>query len=117
VRALEEEIGRVVRARAANPKWIAGVMRHGYKGAFEIAATVDYLFAFAATTGAVGDHHFDALYEAYIVDETVREFLASNNDAALSDIASRFKEAMERGLWWPRSNSVAAAIETILAGG
>ena len=66
VRALEEEIGRVVRGRAANPKWIAGVMRHGYKGAFEIAATVDYLFAFAATTGAVGDHHFEALYEAYL---------------------------------------------------
>src|SRR5690606_17529510 len=58
VRTLAEEIGRVVRARAANPKWIAGIRRHGYKGAFEIAATVDYLFAFAATTGAVADHHF-----------------------------------------------------------
>ena len=53
IRSLEEEIGRVVRGRVVNPKWIDGVMRHGYKGAFEIAATVDYLFAFAATTGAV----------------------------------------------------------------
>jgi cobaltochelatase CobN len=115
VRALEEEIGRVVRARAANPKWIAGVMRHGYKGAFEIAATVDYLFAFAATTGSVGDHHFDALYDAYIADDSVREFLAENNDAALADIASRFSEAVERGLWRPQSNSAAHVLDTILA--
>ena len=61
IRTLQEEIGRVVRARVVNPKWIAGVMRHGYKGAFEMAATVDYLFAFAATTKAVRDHHFDAV--------------------------------------------------------
>ena len=113
MRALEEEIGRVVRARAANPKWIAGVTRHGYKGAFEIAATVDYLFAFAATTGAVGDHHFEALYDAYIADDDVRNFLLQNNDAALADIAARFSEAIERGLWRPRSNSAAHALNAI----
>jgi cobaltochelatase CobN len=115
VRALEEEIGRVVRARAANPKWIAGVMRHGYKGAFEITATVDYLFAFAATTGSVGDHHFDTLYDAYIVNNEVREFLANNNDAALTDIAARFSEAVERGMWRPQSNSAAHTLDGILA--
>jgi cobaltochelatase CobN len=112
VRALEEEIGRVVRARAANPKWIAGVMRHGYKGAFEIAATVDYLFAFAATTGAVGDHHFEALYDAYLADDAARAFLAENNAEALRDIAARFHEAIDRGLWSPRSNSA----QTLLSG-
>ncbi len=106
VRALEAEIGRVVRGRAANPKWIAGMMRHGYKGAFEIAATVDYLFAFAATTGAVGDHHFDALYDAYLGDEQVLAFLAENNVDALRDIAERFEEAIDRALWVPRRNSV-----------
>ena len=74
IRALGEEIARVVRGRAANPKWIAGVMRHGYKGAFEMAATVDYLFAFAATTDAVGDHHFDQLFDAYLGDEAVARF-------------------------------------------
>ncbi|WP_088348367.1 MULTISPECIES: cobaltochelatase subunit CobN [Rhodomicrobium] len=110
IRSLEEEIGRIVRGRAANPKWIAGVMRHGYKGAFEIAATVDYLFAFAATTDAVGDHHFEALYDAYIGDDRVRSFLAENNDAALTDIAARFSEAIERGLWSPRSNSAGALL-------
>ena len=64
------------RARVVNPKWIAGVMRHGYKGAFELAATVDYLFAFAATARCVRDHHFDAVFDAYVSDDTVRDFMA-----------------------------------------
>jgi cobaltochelatase CobN len=105
VRTLEDEIGRVVRARVTNPKWIAGVMRHGYKGAFEIAASVDYLFAFAATTHAVRDHHFDAVHAAFIEDEAVRAFMADANPAALRETAARLAEALERGLWKPRSNS------------
>jgi cobaltochelatase CobN len=105
IRTLEEEIGRVMRSRVVNPKWIAGVKRHGYKGAFEIAATVDYMFAFAATTGAVKTHHFDLAYEAYIDDEETRDFIARNNPAALAEIAQRFEEAIARGLWSPRSNS------------
>jgi cobaltochelatase CobN len=105
IRALDEEIARVVRGRAANPKWIAGVMRHGYKGAFEIAATVDYLFAFAATTNAVKHHHFEQLYDAYLEDEAVRDFIAENNPPALREIAARFCEAIDRGLWAPRRNS------------
>ncbi len=105
IRSLEEEIGRVVRARVVNPKWIHGVMRHGYKGAFEIAATVDYMFAFAATTGAVRDHHFEAAYQAYIADEKVLGFLREKNPAALSEISERLLEAIDRGLWNPRSNS------------
>ncbi len=108
VRRLEEEIARIVRARVVNPKWIDGVMRHGYKGAFEMAATVDYLFAFAATAHAVGDHHFDAVFEAYLEDDRVREFLAENNPAALQEMAERLLEALNRGLWRPRSNSAHA---------
>ena len=107
IRTLEEEIGRVVRARVVNPKWIAGVMRHGYKGAFEMAATVDYLFAFAATARCVADHHFDAVYDAYLGDNDVRGFIADNNPAALREIAERLIEAQERGLWRPRRNSTA----------
>jgi cobaltochelatase CobN len=105
IRTLEEEVGRVVRSRAVNPKWIAGVRRHGYKGAFEIAATVDYMFAFAATTGAVKSHHFDLAFDAYIGDAETCEFLATNNPAALREIAGRFSEAAARGLWTPRLNS------------
>ncbi len=105
IRTLEEEVGRVMRSRVVNPKWITGVKRHGYKGAFEIAATVDYMFAFAATTGAVKTHHFDLAYDAFLADEDTREFITTNNPAALKEIAERFEEAATRGLWTPRLNS------------
>ncbi|UOM33809.1 cobaltochelatase subunit CobN [Acuticoccus sp. I52.16.1] len=110
VRTLEEEIARVVRGRVTNPKWIAGVMRHGYKGAFEIAATVDYMFAFAATTGAVKDHHFDAAYAAFVADEAAAAFMRANNPAAWADLNARLAEAITRGLWHPRSNAAAATL-------
>ncbi|MFN3075914.1 MAG: cobaltochelatase subunit CobN [Alphaproteobacteria bacterium] len=114
IRTLEEEIARIVRARAANPKWIRGVMRHGYKGAFEMAATVDYLFAFAATARCVRDHHFDALFDAYLSDDEVREFIEEVNPAALKEMAARFQEAIDRGLWHPRRNDTAARIDGVL---
>ncbi|PRY26196.1 cobaltochelatase CobN subunit [Aliiruegeria haliotis] len=113
IRTLDEEIARVVRARAVNPKWIAGIRRHGYKGAFEMAATVDYLFAFAATTGAVRNHHFDLVYEAYLEDEEVRNFVEEVNAPALQEMAERFQEAIDRGLWVPRSNSARAQLEEL----
>ncbi|MCD2181963.1 cobaltochelatase subunit CobN [Rhizobium sp. GN54] len=113
VRTLEDEIGRVVRARVVNPKWIDGMMRHGYKGAFELAATVDFMFAFAATTGAVKDHHFEAVYTAYLLDERVRAFLAEKNPAALKEMSDRLVEAIDRRLWSPRSNSARFALEEI----
>ncbi|MSP52162.1 MAG: cobaltochelatase subunit CobN [Alphaproteobacteria bacterium] len=105
IRTLEDEIARIVRARVVNPKWIKGVMRHGYKGGAEMAATVDYMFAFAATTGAVRDHHFDAVYDAYFGDADVDSFLQRFNPAARREIAERLIEATERGLWRPRSNT------------
>jgi cobaltochelatase CobN len=90
-------------------------MRHGYRGAFEIAATVDYLFAFAATTDAVQDHHFDQLFDAYIGDETVRAFIAENNLPALAEMAARFREAIDRGLWAPRQNSAYDRLSALIA--
>ncbi|MDB5568124.1 MAG: hydrogenobyrinic acid a,c-diamide cobaltochelatase, partial [Tardiphaga sp.] len=113
-RPLSHEISRVVRGRAANPKWIAGVMRHGYKGAFEIAATVDYLFGFAASTDAVSNHHFDQLFASYLEDERVRDFMHTANPAALRETAARFAEAIRRGLWTPRSNRAADLIAELL---
>jgi cobaltochelatase CobN len=105
VRSLEEEISRVVRGRVVNPKWIEGAMRHGYKGAAEIAATVDFMFAFAATTGAVKPHHFEAAYQAFLVDERVRDFLADKNPAALEEMKAKLLQAVERRFWVPNSNS------------
>jgi cobaltochelatase CobN len=116
IRTLDEEIGRVVRSRVVNPKWIEGVKRHGYKGAFEMAATVDYLFAFAATTGAVQNHHFDLVESAFLEDDDTREFIADHNAPALREMAERFAEAIDRGLWVPRSNSARARIDALLDG-
>ena len=116
IRTLADELGRVVRARVTNPKWIEGVMRHGYKGAFEIAATVDYLFAFAATTGAVKDHHFDAVFDAYVADEAVRDFMEDANPAALRELAERLLEAQERSLWRPRANHAHALLAALRDG-
>ncbi len=111
IRTLDEEIARVVRSRVVNPKWIAGVKRHGHKGAFEIAATVDYLFAFAATTNAVRGHHFDLVEAAVLGDDDTRGFIEGANPAALREIAERLGEAIDRGLWRPRSNAARARIE------
>jgi cobaltochelatase CobN len=113
VRTLGEEVARVVRARVVNPKWIAGVMRHGYKGAFEMAATVDYLFAFAATTHAVTDQHFDAVFDAYLGDEEVLAFMRAHNPAAVKEIAERLAEAVERELWRPSSNAAYARLKEL----
>ena len=116
IRTLKEEIARVVRARVVNPKWIEAMRRHGYKGAFEMAATLDYLFAFAATTGMVENHHFDAVHAAFMEDEEVREFLERKNPDALREMAERFLEAAERGLWRPRSNSALGTLRTVVGG-
>ena len=113
IRTLREEVARVVRARVVNPKWIKGVMRHGYKGAFEMAATVDYLFAFAATAHCVEDHHFDAVYAAYIEDDVVRSFVEENNPAALREMSERLLEAQQRELWRPRSNGACDRLREI----
>jgi cobaltochelatase CobN len=115
VRTLDEEIARVVRARVVNPKWIKGVMRHGYKGVFEMAATVDYMFAFAATTGSVADHHFDAVFAAYVADDSVRGFMLEHNPDAARELAERLLEAQDRGLWRPKSNSSHALLQALAA--
>jgi cobaltochelatase CobN len=110
-RTLAEEISRVMRARVVNPKWIAGVKRHGYKGAFEIIATVDYMFAFAATTGAVKTHHFDLAFEAFVEDGATRDFLKANNRFGYEELIAKFNEAQARGYWQPRSNRAALWLE------
>ncbi|MBM08259.1 MAG: cobaltochelatase subunit CobN [Magnetovibrio sp.] len=115
IRTLDEEISRIVRARVINPKWIEGVMRHGYKGGFEIAATVDYLFAFAATTHSVHDHHFDAVFNAFIDDKIVRKFLEDHNPAALIEMSGRLIEAQDRELWKSKRNDTRGVLENLLS--
>ena len=98
-RTLQEETHRVFRARVVNPRWIAAMQRHGYKGAFEMAATVDYLFGYDATAGVVEDWMYDKLTTEYVFDETNRAFMKKSNPWALRGIAERLLEAVDRGLW------------------
>jgi cobaltochelatase CobN len=104
IRTLAEEMARVVRGRAANPKWLAGVMRHGHKGAAEIAATVDYLAAFSGLVPVVTPQHFDAIYDAYVADDAVRHFLITRNPAAARAVGRRLQSMIEAGRWQPRHN-------------
>ncbi|NLH80923.1 MAG: hypothetical protein GX458_08795 [Phyllobacteriaceae bacterium] len=114
VRALSAEIARVVRSRATNPRWITGQMRHGHRGAAEIAETVGNLLAFAATTDAVAPRAFDLLFDATLGDDRVRDFLVDANPAAAVATARSFDEALRRGFWVTRRNSVSGRIAETL---
>jgi cobaltochelatase CobN len=98
-RTLAEETRRVFRSRVVNPRWITAMQRHGYKGAFELAATVDYLFGFDATAGVVEDWMYHQLAESYIFDSGVQQFLRKSNPWALRGMTERLLEAADRGLW------------------
>jgi cobaltochelatase CobN len=114
VRQLREEIARVYRSRVVNPKWIEGVMRHGYKGAFEMAATVDYLFAYDATANCVEDHMYQGVAEAYLFNPVVQEFIQQKNPWALRDMAERLLEANQRGLWKEVKKETAEELRSLI---
>lgn len=109
-RTLAEETARVFRARVVNPRWISAMRRHGYKGAFELAATVDYLFGFDATAGVVHDWMYEKLASEYVLDPTTREFLDKSNPWALHGIVERLTEAADRGLWAEPNPETMAAL-------
>ena len=98
-RSLDEEAKRVFRSRVANPKWISAMQRHGYKGAFELSATVDYLFGYDATANVVEDWMYRDVTRKYVLDEQVRQFMQQSNPWALRAISERLLEAADRGLW------------------
>jgi cobaltochelatase CobN len=109
-RTLTEEISRVLRARAANPAWIAGMMRHGFRGAAEIAATLEHMAAFAHLAGAVPPHLFDLYYDATLGNDDVRAFMARENPSALAAMETCFARLHDAALWQTRRNSIAAAL-------
>ncbi|SEB77749.1 cobaltochelatase CobN subunit [Nocardioides exalbidus] len=112
-RTLQEETNRVFRARVINPRWIGAMQRHGYKGAFELAATVDYLFGFDATAGVVHDWMYESLAKEYVLDETNQQFLRTSNPWALRGIVERLHEAADRGLWAEPDADVMAALQQV----
>jgi cobaltochelatase CobN len=109
-RSLTEEISRVVRSRAANPAWIAGMMRHGFRGAAEIAATLEHMASFAHLADAVPSHLFDLYYDATLGDDDIRAFLARENPRSLAAIEDCFRRLAEASLWVTRRNSIIASL-------
>lgn len=112
-RSLTEEIARVVHARATNPDWLAGMMRHGFRGGAEIAATLDHMAAFANLAGAVPPQLFDAYHDATLGNEDIIAFLERENPQALAAMRDRFAALHEAGLWATRRNSIIAELERL----
>src|SRR5208282_5992658 len=111
----KQEALRVFRTRVANPKWLEGITRHGYKGGLELAATVDYLLGYDATAGVAEDWMYEQLASAYALDPAMQDFFARSNPWALHAIAERLLEAGLRGLWaQPNPETLAALRDTLL---
>ena len=114
IRTLKEELNRVIRSRVINPKWINAMREHGYKGAFEMAASVDYLFAYDATTNLIDDYQYRSVSDALIFDADNRKFLEQSNPHALREMAEKLLEAQQRGLWQNPGDYHQRLIDTIL---
>ena len=99
IRTLKEELNRVIRSRVLNPKWINAMQEHGYKGAFEMAASVDYLFAYDATTNLIDDYQYQSVADAIVFDSVNQAFMHKHNPSALEETAERLLEAVQRDLW------------------
>ena len=111
VRDLREETLRVFRSRVVNPKWLASIRRHGYKGALEVAATVDYLFGYDATAQVLDDWMYEQLAQTYLLDTEMQAFFRQSNPWAATDIANRLIEAIDRGMWESPDPALRTAIE------
>jgi cobaltochelatase CobN len=114
IRTLAQEIARALRGRAANPRWLQGQMRHGHRGAAEIAQSLDNLYCFAALTDAVASAQFDLMFDATLGDDSVRAFLVDANHPAACHMAGVFEEAARRGFWLSRRNSSARILASVL---
>ncbi|WP_430783583.1 cobaltochelatase subunit CobN [Actinoplanes sp. G11-F43] len=112
-RSLTEETARIFRARVVNPRWIAAMRRHGYKGAFELAATVDYLFGYDATAGVVTDWMYEQLAASYVLDPDNQKFMRQSNPWALHGITERLLEAADRNLWEAPEPETLAALQQL----
>jgi len=113
IKSLKEELLKVYRSRVVNPKWITGMQDHGYKGAFEMAATMDYLFAYDATTNLIEDFMYEGITEAYLLDEKNQAFIEEHNKWALRDMSERMLEAIQRGMWENPSEEMTTQLKNI----
>lgn len=113
IKSLKEELLKVYRSRVVNPKWIEGVKRHGYKGAFEMAATMDYMFAYDATTDLIEDFMYEGISQAYLLDKATQDFIKEVNPWALHDMSERMLEAIQRGMWKEPSPEMVEALQQV----
>ena len=114
INTLEKEIDQVVRNRLLNPKWIEGIKNHGYKGAFEISASIDYLFGYDSTTDVVSDWIYKSIYTTFIKNDNNRNFISNENPWVLRDISERLLESYNRGLWKENDNAVINDLKRIV---
>jgi len=115
IKSLKEELLKVYRSRVINPKWINGMQDHGYKGAFEMAATMDYLFAYDATTQLIDDFMYEGMTNAYLLDEDNQSFIRAHNPWAIRDMSERMLEAIQRGMWQAPSEEIVRALEQLFS--
>ncbi|MDC0246339.1 cobaltochelatase subunit CobN, partial [Deltaproteobacteria bacterium] len=114
IRTLKEEFNRVFRSRVLNPKWIEGMREHGYKGAFEMAATVDYLFGYDATCDIVADYQYEEVANKLLLDPEQQKFFREHNPLALKDASQRLLEANEREMWENADPETLEALESAI---
>ncbi|MCH2235420.1 MAG: cobaltochelatase subunit CobN [Crocinitomicaceae bacterium] len=113
IKTLKEELLKVFRSRVVNPKWMKGMRDHGYKGAFEMAATMDYLFAYDATTGLIEDFMYEKMAEEYLFNSENQAFVEQHNPWALKDMSERMLEAIQRGMWKDPSSEIEQALKEL----
>lgn len=116
IKSLKQELLKVYRSRVINPKWIKGMQEHGYKGAFEMAATMDYLFAYDATTQLIDDFMYEGITEAYLLDPKNQDFIKEHNPWAIRDMSERMLEAIQRGMWANPSEEMVEHLQQLFSG-
>jgi cobaltochelatase CobN len=115
IKSLKEEVRQVYRARVVNPKWINAMKQHGYKGGLEMAATLDYMFGYDATTDVIDDHMYEGVSDKYLLDTNTQEFLKEKNPWAIRAMGERLLEAANRGLWANPDQDLLLEIESLVA--
>ncbi len=99
IRTVAEEAGFVFRRRVLNPKWVEGLKLHGYRGARELSALVDYAFGWDATSDVIEPWMYEGMAERFLLDDENREWLERNNPEAVRQMSGRLLEAIDRGMW------------------
>lgn len=114
IRTLDEEVKRLFRGEAINPKYIEGMKEFGYKGAGDLATYVDNCFQWDATSAVMEDWMYEKFAAKYALDEKMQEWFNKVNPWALRRIAEVLLEAEQRGLWQAKEGTKQSLQELLL---